>query len=175
MHRRTIQCDGYERDDGLWDIESRIVDVKSYEYEEQDRGVRAPGAHMHDMTIRLTLDPTYVVQAVETSMDSHPYGECAGAAPQFQGLVGSRIGPGWRKVVADAVGGTKGCTHMREMLAQMATVAFQTMSGWRKQSPEERARSSGQRPYFVDGCRAWAADGGVVARHYPSWSIRKVD
>ena len=30
MHNRAIECRGYEREDGLWDIEGHLVDTKTY-------------------------------------------------------------------------------------------------------------------------------------------------
>jgi len=33
MHRRQIDCRGYRREDGLWNIEAHLTDVKSYEIE----------------------------------------------------------------------------------------------------------------------------------------------
>ncbi|QWG24986.1 DUF2889 domain-containing protein [Bradyrhizobium sediminis] len=26
MHKRTVECDGYLRDDGLWEVEARLID-----------------------------------------------------------------------------------------------------------------------------------------------------
>src|SRR6185503_19700597 len=34
LHTRSITCEGFARDDGLWDIEARIVDTKTYRVEE---------------------------------------------------------------------------------------------------------------------------------------------
>ena len=28
MHTRTVECNGYIREDGLWEVEARLVDVK---------------------------------------------------------------------------------------------------------------------------------------------------
>ena len=30
MHNRAIECRGYQREDGLWDIEGHLVDTKTY-------------------------------------------------------------------------------------------------------------------------------------------------
>jgi len=30
MHTRTIECNGYLRDDGLWEVEARLRDVKPF-------------------------------------------------------------------------------------------------------------------------------------------------
>ena len=174
LHRRTITCDGFRRDDGLWDIEARILDTKAYGYDEPIRGRREAGDPVHDMRVRLTVDDAMVVRAIEVEMPATPYGTCQTAAPAFQQLVGARIGGGWRKAVNEAVGGTRGCTHVRELLFPMATVAFQTIGGW----SEDEANAlpppqTGERPYFLDGCKAWASDGEVVARFYPQFLIQR--
>jgi hypothetical protein len=170
LHTRTIVCEGFQRDDGLFDIEARIVDTKAYRYSEPYRGDRPPGSHVHDMVVRLTVGEDMVVREVEVSMPSAPYPTCQNAPPNFRGLVGATIGGGWRRAVQESVGGPRGCTHVRELLFPMATVAFQTIGGWRAQnddgpriSPMQRAG----RPYYIDGCIAWAADGEVVAKLHP--------
>ncbi|MEZ5659728.1 MAG: DUF2889 domain-containing protein [Burkholderiaceae bacterium] len=175
-HTRTIECHGYERDDGLWDIEATIVDTKSYPYTEPYRGAREPGSDVHRMSVRLTLDKQFTVQAIAVDMPATPYPGCPDAAAGFQSLVGASVAAGWRRRVNEAVGGVRGCTHVRELLGPMATVAFQTIQGWPenrpdsqplKQMPLDRARAA-----FVDGCFAWAADGDMVADLYPSLSTR---
>lgn len=173
LHTRTIVCEGFQRDDGLFDIEARILDTKSYRYTEPYRGEREPGSSVHDMWVRLTLDETMVVRAIEVSMPATPYPTCQGARPQFQQLVGATVGGGWRKAVQEAVGSVRGCTHVRELLFPMATVAFQTIGGWRSKSddgPRVQPMQRAGRPYFIDGCTAWAADGEVVARLYPEFA-----
>ncbi len=30
MHNRAIECRGYQREDGMWDIEGHLVDTKTY-------------------------------------------------------------------------------------------------------------------------------------------------
>ncbi len=171
LHTRTIVCEGFERDDGLFDIEARIVDTKGYAYTETHRGDRKPGDSVHDMFVRLIVDPQMVVQGVEVVMPSTPYAVCGSAAPAFQGLVGKQIGSGWRRSVNEAVGGTKGCTHVRELMQPLATVAFQTIHGWRRANdkrpntmPDPNDKS---RPGFINGCKAWADDGDVVKMSYP--------
>ena len=164
LHTRTIQCRGYERDDGLYDIEAQIIDQKAYAVDEPIRGHRPAGAHVHDMQVRLTLDAAMTVQAIAVTTNHAPYDVCPSVAPGYQKLVGAKIGAGWRKAVAEAVGRTRGCTHITELLMPMATVAFQTMGSWK---PSEDAAASGQKPHFIDGCKAWAADGPVVKKLFP--------
>ncbi|MEZ5741621.1 MAG: DUF2889 domain-containing protein [Burkholderiaceae bacterium] len=175
-HTRHIHCEGYLRDDGLWDIEASIIDTKAYPYAEPYRGLRPVGSEVHHMAIRLTLDDSLEVKAIEVQMPQTPYPDCPGAARNFQSLVGARVGAGWRRIVNEKVGGTRGCTHVRELLFPMATVAFQTIRGWpeehgqplvRRKMPDDQARQG-----FVDGCHAWAADGEMIADLYPALSTR---
>ena len=171
-HTRTISCEGYQREDGLWDIEARIVDAKPFSYREPFRGLRAAGEPVHDMALRLTIDDEMTVRDIQVAMYSVPYGPCSGALPAFQGLIGRKIGAGWRRAVAECVGGTKGCTHMRELLLPAATVAFQTLGSWPEDGqpvPEPDPDYQQERPHFVDGCKAWAVDGEVVATLYPQF------
>ena len=53
---------------------------------------------------------------------------CPTAAPNFTRLEGMQIKPGFLRDATHRVGGTVGCTHLRELLQQMATTAFQTIN-----------------------------------------------
>ena len=170
LHTRTIKCEGYEREDGLFDIEASIVDQKTYEVDEPYRGHRPAGAHVHDMQLRLTLDRQMTVRDIEVTTNHAPYDVCPTVAPGYKALVGAKVGGGWRKAVTEAVGRTKGCTHITELLMPAATVAFQTMGSWPKDAPvatEAHPDKAPKKPYFIDGCKAWASDGPVVHRLFP--------
>ncbi len=170
MHTRKIHCEGFQREDGLWDIEAGIIDTKTYAVTEPYRGLRAAGMHVHDMKLRLTLDGDMVVRDIEVATNEAPYDPCFTVAPAYKTLVGAKVGAGWRRAVNEAVGGTKGCTHLRELLMPAATVAFQSMGSWPKEgevATEEKPSTAAARPYFLDGCKAWSADSPVVERLFP--------
>ena len=61
IHTRDIRCQGYKRDDGLWDIEGQITDTKSYSFDNQDRGRVGAGTPVHNMLVRLTVDDNLIV------------------------------------------------------------------------------------------------------------------
>lgn len=164
LHTRTIKCEGYERDDGLYDIEAQIIDTKTYAVDEPYRGHREAGMHVHDMQLRLTLDRGMTVRGIEVTTNHAPYDVCPTVAPGYQALIGAKVGGGWRKAVSEAVGRTKGCTHITELLMPAATVAFQTMGSWQPQTDPAAAQT---KPPFIDGCKAWASDGPVVKRLFP--------
>ena len=72
-HTRVVTCHGYQRDDGLWDIEGRIVDTKPYRFRNRDRGgwIEADEA-LHDMSIRLTINLELEVIEVDAVIDHSP-------------------------------------------------------------------------------------------------------
>lgn len=170
LHTRTITYQGFRRDDGLWDFEATIDDRKQHGFTSYDGDPVPPGAPIHRMQVRLTVDDALVIRDVATAMAATPYPECQGAVPPMRRLIGARLGSGWRKALDDALGGDRGCTHVRETLLNIATVALQTVPLWRAlQSGRDRpADWTGDKPPpFVGGCHGWRLDGPVVARHFP--------
>ncbi|NOZ43406.1 MAG: DUF2889 domain-containing protein [Alphaproteobacteria bacterium] len=144
LHRRSIICEGYEREDGLWDIEARMEDIKHYSFNNKFRGTVAPGVPLHEMYLRLTLDDDFVVQDIEAQMDHIPFDSCGDIAVDYRKLVGVKIGIGWRRAINQRLGGKLGCTHLTELLPVMATVSFQTMMPIimkrRARTPRHRAK-----------------------------------
>ena len=168
LHRRDIELRGYRRADGLYDIEARLTDTKTYTFSNADRGQIQPGTPLHGMLARMTLDEDMLITRFEAATDFGPYSICPSAAPNFAALAGLRVGRGFLKAVNERVGGTKGCTHLRELLAQMGTVAFQTLYPVRmKRQAEANAQLPAERPMSLNTCLAYAADSPVVQRMWP--------
>lgn len=171
LHQRTVHCHGYQRDDGLWDVEGRITDAKPFPCR-QLMGYTVPaGQPYHDISIRLTLDLDLTVVAVATSMDATPFDGCPAVLPAFQNLVGLRIGGGWRKAVKERVGGTAGCAHIVELLGPVATAVLQTVADGPDQDRlpfEELQRRRSSMPMGLDGCHMWRADGEIVRTFRPN-------
>lgn len=166
VHTRNIQCLGFHRDDGLWDIEARLTDTKTYSFGNHDRGGINAGEAIHDMLIRITLDGDFVIQNAEAVTVSGPFSICPAVNSAFHQLVGLQIARGWRKSVLQRFGGVKGCTHLTElMLGPIATTAFQTIRGSREgaEGPDKETTAS----RIVDTCHALASDGVVVRREWP--------
>ena len=179
LHQRRYDFQGYEREDRLWDIEGRITDVKSYPFDNQFRGTIEAGEALHDMWIRLTVDINFVVQDIEAYIDDSPYSVCPSITPNFKKVIGLKVGPGWRAAIRRAVGGTKGCTHLVEMLGAMATVTFQTLypamikyQAKLKESQKGEKQDSEnkkKRPGIIDTCHAYSADGEIVRQEWPDF------
>lgn len=177
VHTRQVATCGYLRDDGLWDIEGELVDTETYFYRNDDGLEREPGDPVHHMKIRLTVDDAMTVRDAATSMPGTPFPECQDAASPVRGIIGVTIGAGWRKAIDAVMGGTRGCAHLRELLAAMATVAFQTIPGYRSHQRRlrgEPASTTGKPAYQMGKCLAWDFNGPVIARVAPefvAWDV----
>lgn len=169
MHRRQIDMHGYRRADGLFDIEAHLLDTKSYGFDNEERGFLPAGTPLHGMWIRLTVDEDLLIHACEASSDHTPYAVCPQAAPNFARLAGLKIGPGFNRAVNERVGGVMGCTHLREVLAQMATVAYQTLYPVRRAKELVREEATGvrKRPNIIGTCHAYHPDSPVVKLRWP--------
>lgn len=166
MHTREIVCRGYRRDDGLWDIEGRLTDTKTYSFPNHDRGGIAAGEPVHDMLIRLTLDGERTVVAAEAATEHSPYAICPHVAESFDRLEGLRIEAGWRKAVLAAFGGVRGCTHLTDLLlGPLATTALQTIIPDDTEDVPVRQRREAK--WLIDKCYAFRRDGPVVEREFP--------
>ena len=169
-HTRTVVYQGYDREDGQWDIEAELTDVKTYDFKVPNERLYPAHQPIHRLKIRVTLDSRLVIQDIATSMDSIPHPECSGAPHGMHKLIGCTMGPGWRKVINQHVGGEEGCTHLREMLSNMATAAYQTVPAgqWNRRElagqPQPEITSA---PSHLGQCHSWAYDSPTTQRAYP--------
>lgn len=172
-HTRRIETRGFRRADGLWDIEAHLVDTKPHEFPREDGSMRPPEDAIHDMWIRITLDDDMVIQGCEAAMEANPFPVCSDIAPNVQRLAGIRIGKGWMAEVHRRLGGVQGCTHLRELLPQMATTAFQTMFGVQMKESRDaglgRPKPNEGRPRHLNACYAFREDGDVVREVFPDY------
>jgi Protein of unknown function (DUF2889) len=166
LHTRTIQIDGYEREDGLFEIEGHLTDVKHFDVIAAHFSRKA-GDPVHDMKLRLTLDGEMNIVDAFAVTDGMPYiDECSKITPDYrEKLKGQKIAAGFRVFLAGLFGKLKGCAHMTELLGSMAPAAIQAMYG------QGRAKviDPDKKPFQLDGCHALDTRGPVVAKFYPRW------
>lgn len=170
LHTRKISFEGYLREDGLWDLDAELVDFKNHPIHMRERGDLAPGEPVHHMRIRVTVDDSLTITDIATVTESAPFGECQAAVPPMEKLIGFKLGAGWRKAIEGAIGGVAGCTHLRELLFNVATAAFQTIPHHREQLREARgepAADPSTPPHYLGKCMAWDFGGPVVQRLMP--------
>ncbi|HWQ39540.1 MAG TPA: DUF2889 domain-containing protein [Burkholderiales bacterium] len=171
LHSRRVACFGYARDDGLWDIEGHLVDTKTYDLHDLDRGPTPAGQPLHEMWLRLTVDIDLNIVAVEAKTVWGPYAICGEITPNFQRLKGLAIRPGFSQKSRELLGGVEGCTHLVELLGPIATTAFQTV--YSEKVKRDRTVGGKKRPALIDSCHAWASDGPVVERRFPEFFTGK--
>ena len=166
IHTRAIECKGYERADGLWDIEAHLTDVKSVVHSRREGGrARQPGEPVHDMWLRVTIDLDMKIHEVEAKTDEGPYAVCGNITPNFKSLAGLTIGPGWRRAIAERVGGVQGCTHLVELLGPLGTTAFQATN--RARQARNVGRPAAKRPFQLNSCHVYKDDSPAVLERWP--------
>lgn len=165
-HTRVVTCHGYQREDDLWDIEGRIVDTKPYRFRNRDRGgwIEADEA-LHDMSVRLTVNFDLEVIDAEAVINESPFHYCKSVSSVAQNLIGLSIAPGWTQRSKRAMGGTRGCTHLTELLGPVATTAIQTIASARSSRGGDKPRRASNQ--FLNSCHSYADDSPVVKLHWP--------
>lgn len=175
-HTRAIDIQAYAREDGLWDLDARITDIK-----EKDTllasGLRPAGQPLHDLWLRITVDRQLNIVAAEADSASVPYpGFCDTIAPAYQALVGLNLLKSFRHELKQRLHGIAGCTHITELAQVLPTAAVQafandvwpTHDGANVDVPHNK-------PFQLDKCHALRTDGGAVARFYPRWVAQTTD
>lgn len=167
LHTRSIQVRTYARDDGLYDLEAELIDLKAYDFPTR-KGVKRAGDAVHHMHVRVTINDGFDIVDAMAVYAAAPYDEhCSAIAPAYGDLVGMNLLRGFRGSVKARFGRTAGCIHMSELAAVLPTVAVQTLGGRHRDLPVDAESTT--RPFQLDGCHALRVDGAVVKRDYPRW------
>ena len=165
LHLRRVSYEGFRRDDGLFDIEAHITDHKDRDYK-LAMGTRSKDIPVHNMWARVTIDRRFEVIDIEAVTDEMPYpGQCNRIGPEYKKLIGSNLLKGFRKSIAENMGGVKGCTHLSELLGYLPTAAVQTFAGIKN----EAETVDGKKPFQLDSCHALATNTETVRVYYPKW------
>jgi hypothetical protein len=94
--------------------------------------------NVHSLVARLRVGfPDYIIQAADAEINRMPYpGFCQGATGALAGLIGARIGRGFRKRAGEVLGGAESCNHLHTLVNDMAACAFQMNYLAAKQRPD---------------------------------------
>jgi hypothetical protein len=171
-HTRAITVEAYARDDGLWDLDACIRDVKTHDIE-LPSGARPGGLPVHDLTLRVTIDRDMTVVDAEAASNAVPYpGFCDAIAPAYKKLIGLSLLKHFRLHLKDRLSGVLGCTHLTELAQVLPTAAIQAFADDAMANRADEASS--ERPYELDRCHALRLDGPAVEQYYPRWSLKVV-
>ena len=173
-HTRAIQVDAYARDDGLWDLDARITDIKTRNIMLAS-GMRAGGNAVHDLKLRVTINRELLIIDAEASSDSVPYpGFCDNVAPAYKRLIGLSLTNHFRLRLKDRLSGVLGCTHLTELSLILPTAAIQAYANdviktGDGTDTDSDTGAAPERPFQLDRCHALRIDGPAVAKYYPRW------
>jgi hypothetical protein len=169
-HTRNIHIEAFVRDDGLWDIEAHITDVKTRDTALAS-GTRPAGAPIHDLRLRLTIDTQLNVVDAEAASDAVPYpGFCDTIGPAYKKMIGLNLRNGFRQGVKERLSGIQGCTHLTELSQVLPTAAIQAFAGEVINTGAD-AEQQHKKPFQLDRCHALRTDGPAVAKYYPRWAV----
>ncbi|QJE03292.1 DUF2889 domain-containing protein [Massilia forsythiae] len=171
-HTRAITVEAYARDDGLWDLDACIRDIKPHDIE-LPSGHRPGGVPVHDLKLRVTIDRDMTIVDAQAASDAVPFpGHCDTIAPAYQKLIGLSLLNHFRLHLKDRLSGVLGCTHLTELAQVLPTAALQA---WSDDAMESRpGDASPERPYELGRCHALRLDGPVVETYYPRWVLKAV-
>ena len=164
-HTRSITVQAFSRDDGLWDVEARLTDMKTRDVE-LAAVVRKVGEPIHDMTLRVTIDTSLRVVAASAISEAVPYpGSCENITPDYGQLVGLNLLNGFYREVRQRLSGVSGCTHLTELASVLPTAAVQAFAG----DVFHTDGNADKQPFQLDRCHALRTDGAAVREFYPRW------
>ena len=174
-HTRAIHVDAFAREDGLWDLDACITDVKTRDIRLAS-GMRPGGAPVHDLRLRVTIDRDFTIVDAEAASDSVPYpGYCDTIGPAYKSLIGLSLMNHFRLRLKDRLSGVLGCTHLTELALVLPTAAVQAYANDVIQTRDgDGDDGSMEQPFQLDRCHALRLDGPAVARFYPRWYAKAV-
>lgn len=167
MHRRAIDVQVFARNDGLYEVDAALTDVKTVDMAVAG-GQRLAGEPIHAMLLRLVVDAQTNILSAGSQTSWMPYpGACDQHDDAYAALAGLNLMQGFRLGVKDRLAGIKGCTHITEMCQLLPSAVIQAFAGIVLDTQE--GSTSTQPPFQLDRCHALRSDGVTVKTHYPRW------
>jgi len=172
VHTRQIICKAFRRRDGWWEIEGSVNDEKAEDVVFRSRPTLRAGETMHLLSLKLVIDNDYTIHAADARTTTAPWPACGETDAAYRKLVGLRIGPGFSQQVREHLGGSLGCTHLTDLLGQLANTYMQ--ASWPDRMRRLWTLDADPRRWpdlsalqFVGQCHAWREDGEALQLEYP--------
>jgi hypothetical protein len=128
VHGRRLVCRAYRRDDGRWDIEGRLVDVKTCDV--RLGGVQvAAGDPYRALALTVTVDDTQTIRDARVEVDVVTAGPAAGAraAAAWETLPGRRIDALFAAETMARFARAADCPHLAELFGAVIATARETV------------------------------------------------
>ena len=167
LHTRKIEISTYEYGEQRILVEGFLKDDR-YQKTHALTGETLPRGVIHHMGIRLLINcSSFVIEDVDAELISVPRDVCRETLQCLSPVKGMIITRGFTAKVKKLVGGTKGCTHLLELLLAMAPTAVQGFAAHQSRKPVafDPDRMKFILKYLINTCHAWREDGPVVQMH----------
>jgi len=106
---------------------------------------------------------------IEGRMPFRPMEECVEGLKALDGLLGTKILPGFSDLVKQTVGSNRGCTHLASLVMNMGNTSVQGRGAFvRKNFQDMDVQADTMRAYseqlgMIDSCICWRQDGPLVS------------
>ncbi|MGF7162611.1 hypothetical protein FHS85_004265 [Rhodoligotrophos appendicifer] len=158
------------------DVEKIAEDRASFVLALEDKCHSSEGVELiHSLRISGMLAlPSLEIVSIEPVAVYHPHPECAASLEPVRQMVGTRIGPGFRKRVIELMGQTRGCTHFMTLIMDLGAAhtlsVFLRMREKSEFTPEKKADGSWIReglaiePRLENACVALQTSSPIIQR-----------
>jgi len=164
LHTRKIEVTTCEYDGQRIIIEGFLKDDR-FQESHGITGETFPSGVIHHMAIRLLVNcSNLLIEDIDVDLISVPGEVCRETIDCLASIKGLTITKGFTAKVKKLAGGSKGCTHLVELILAMAPAVFQGFTAHQSQKPtafnSDQAKKIIQ--YLTNTCHAWREDGPFV-------------
>lgn len=130
VHGRQLVCRAYWRQDGCWDIEGRLADLKTRDVRLAGGVEVAAGEPYRALALAVTVDAALVIQEARIAAETKAAGPAAAsrAASACATLWGSCIDARAAAATAERFTRAAECSHLAELLAAVIATARETVA-----------------------------------------------
>ncbi|MEE9912327.1 MAG: DUF2889 domain-containing protein [Deltaproteobacteria bacterium] len=167
LHTRTIEISTYAFDENKIIVEGSLKDDR-FQDTHAITGETFPRGVIHHMAVRLLINcSNFVIEDIDVALISVPREICRETAECLAPIKGLTITRGFTSKVKKLAGGSRGCTHVLELLLAMAPAAVQGFAAHQSQKPSESNSDHAKfiLKYLLNTCHAWREDGPFVEMH----------
>ncbi len=167
LHTRNIEVTTYEYDSQRIITEGFLKDDR-FQASYAITGEERPSGVVHDMSIRLLVNcSNLLIEDIDVDLISVPREACWETKECLAPIKGLTITRGFTSKVKKICGGSKGCTHLVELLVAMAPAVFlgRNVSRSLKPSGFNADHAKTLIKYLVNTCHAWREDNPFIERY----------
>ncbi len=164
LHTRNIEVSTYDYDGQRIIVEGSLKDNR-FQESYLVTGEKSPSGVIHHMSIRLLVNcSNLVIEDINVDLISVPREVCRETIECLAPIKGLIITRGFTSKVKKIAGGSKGCTHLVELLLAMAQAAIQGFAAYQAQKPSglDKDQFNLMSMYLVNTCHAWREDGPLI-------------